>query len=81
MAAKLREAREVYEKDSETIHWFVMQDVKDATKFTIVERFEKESSQEEHLSNPYWASASSLSFPTSKALSCTSLSSLDVRLS
>lgn len=58
MAAKLREARKVYEQDSETLHWFVMQDVHDATKFTIVERFVKESSQEEHLSNPYWASAS-----------------------
>ncbi|TNY18274.1 hypothetical protein DMC30DRAFT_448982 [Rhodotorula diobovata] len=55
MAAKLREARKVYEQDSETLHWFVMQDVHDATKFTIVERFVKESSQEEHLSNPYWA--------------------------
>ncbi|BGP37504.1 hypothetical protein JCM10449v2_001410 [Rhodotorula kratochvilovae] len=55
MAAKLREARGVYEQDSETLHWFVMQDVHDATKFTIVERFVKESSQEEHLTNPYWA--------------------------
>jgi hypothetical protein len=29
-----------------------MQDPKDATKFCIVERYEKESSQEYHLSNP-----------------------------
>nr|XP_019003306.1 uncharacterized protein I203_04344 [Kwoniella mangroviensis CBS 8507]OCF66767.1 hypothetical protein I203_04344 [Kwoniella mangroviensis CBS 8507] len=31
-----------------------MQDPKDATKFCIVERYEKESSQEYHLNNPYW---------------------------
>ncbi|KAJ9660550.1 hypothetical protein H2198_002487 [Neophaeococcomyces mojaviensis] len=52
--AKLIEASRVYNKDSETIDWFVMQDVNDPRKFTIVERFQQESSQKEHLENPYW---------------------------
>jgi len=52
--AKLIEASRVYNKDSETIDWFVMQDVHDPRKFTIVERFQQESSQKEHLENPYW---------------------------
>nr|XP_031860459.1 uncharacterized protein CI109_004070 [Kwoniella shandongensis]KAA5527531.1 hypothetical protein CI109_004070 [Kwoniella shandongensis] len=51
---KLKEASEVYRKDQETIDWFVMQDPKDETKFCIVERYEKESSQQYHLNNPYW---------------------------
>ncbi|WWD19583.1 hypothetical protein CI109_104044 [Kwoniella shandongensis] len=49
---KLKEASEVYRKDQETIDWFVMQDPKDETKFCIVERYEKESSQQYHLNNP-----------------------------
>lgn len=36
----------------QTLDWHVMQDPKDATKFCIVERYEKESSQEYHLNNP-----------------------------
>ncbi|KAI1008123.1 hypothetical protein K3495_g113 [Podosphaera aphanis] len=52
--AKLIEAARVYRKDKETIDWFVMQDVNDPRAFTIVERFEKESSQKYHLENPYW---------------------------
>ncbi|OCF38175.1 hypothetical protein I316_00399 [Kwoniella heveanensis BCC8398] len=41
---KLIEAAEVYRKDQE--------DPKDETKFCIVERYEKESSQQYHLNNP-----------------------------
>jgi quinol monooxygenase YgiN len=52
--AKLIEASRVYSKDTETLDWFVMQDVHDPRAFTIVERYEKESSQEYHLNNPYW---------------------------
>ncbi|KAF2114005.1 hypothetical protein BDV96DRAFT_495126 [Lophiotrema nucula] len=51
---KLLEASQVYSKDKETLSWFVMQDVNDARKFTIVERYLKESSQTYHLNNPYW---------------------------
>lgn len=51
---KLIEASRVYSKDKETISWFVMQDVKEERKFTIVERYEQESSQTYHLTNPYW---------------------------
>lgn len=40
--------------DRETIAWFVMQDHQDKRAFTIVERFEHESSQKYHLENPYW---------------------------
>ncbi|KAM0335195.1 hypothetical protein ACHAQA_000237 [Verticillium albo-atrum] len=52
--AKLIEASRVYSKDRETINWFVMQDVHDPRAFTVVERFEQESSQKYHLENPYW---------------------------
>ncbi|RYP74890.1 hypothetical protein DL769_003926 [Monosporascus sp. CRB-8-3] len=51
---KLIEAARVYRQDKETIDWLVMQDVHDPRVFTIVERFEKESSQKYHLENPYW---------------------------
>ncbi|MCJ1442733.1 MAG: hypothetical protein MMC23_003230 [Stictis urceolatum] len=51
---KLIEASRVYRHDKETLGWHVMQDVRDERKFTIVERFEKESSQTYHLENPYW---------------------------
>ncbi|BGO97296.1 ABM domain-containing protein [Rhodotorula toruloides] len=55
MQSELRKAREIYEKDSETIGWHVMQHEKEEGKFCIVERFMHEgSSQQEHLSNPYW---------------------------
>lgn len=51
---KLVEASNVYSKDQETISWFVMQDHQDKRSFTIVERYEHESSQKYHLENPYW---------------------------
>ncbi|KAH8593291.1 hypothetical protein B0O99DRAFT_627731 [Bisporella sp. PMI_857] len=52
--AKLIEAARIYRKDKETIDWLVMQDVNDPRAFSIVERFENESSQKYHLENPYW---------------------------
>ncbi|PNH43910.1 hypothetical protein VD0004_g3650 [Verticillium dahliae] len=52
--AKLIEASRVYVNDRETVNWFVMQDVHNPRAFTIVERFEQESSQKYHLENPYW---------------------------
>ncbi|EOR02911.1 hypothetical protein J056_003473 [Wallemia ichthyophaga EXF-994] len=51
---KLHEASRIYRNDKETIDWHVMQDPKDATKFAVVERYEQESSQHYHLTNPYW---------------------------
>jgi len=51
---KLIKASQVYSKDQETISWYVMQSVHDERDFTIVERYEKESSQKYHLDNPYW---------------------------
>ncbi|KAL2351149.1 hypothetical protein BJ546DRAFT_855872 [Cryomyces antarcticus] len=51
---KLIEASQVYSKDKETVSWFVMQDHQDPRAFTIVERYEQESSQKYHLENPYW---------------------------
>jgi len=51
---KLIEASRTYSKDKETVSWFVMQSVHDERDFTIVERYEKESSQKYHLENPYW---------------------------
>jgi len=40
---KLIEASRIYSKDKETVSWLVMQDIKDARQFTIVERYEHES--------------------------------------
>ncbi|PSR79261.1 hypothetical protein BD289DRAFT_442727 [Coniella lustricola] len=54
LKAKLIEASRVYSQDKETISWFVMQSTSDPRDFTIVERYEKESSQKYHLENPYW---------------------------
>lgn len=54
LKAKLVEASNVYSNDKETISWFVMQSVFDKQDFTIVERYEQETSQEYHLNNPYW---------------------------
>ncbi|GAA5985832.1 hypothetical protein JCM11641_005314 [Rhodosporidiobolus odoratus] len=54
MKNELKKASEIYSEDKGTVGWHVMQDEKDETKFGIVERFEEESSQEVHLSNPYW---------------------------
>jgi quinol monooxygenase YgiN len=39
LKAKLVEASQVYSQDKETLSWFVMQDVSDERKFTIVERY------------------------------------------
>ncbi|KAI3398775.1 hypothetical protein diail_8642 [Diaporthe ilicicola] len=54
LKAKLIEASRVYSKDKETLSWFVMQSTSDPRDFTIVERYEQESSQKYHLENPYW---------------------------
>ena len=51
---KLIEASRVYSQDKETVSWLVMQSVHDPRDFTIVERYEQESSQKYHLENPYW---------------------------
>jgi len=40
---KLVEASQVFKKDKETIAWHVMQDESESRKFTIVERYQKES--------------------------------------
>ncbi|GAA6020028.1 hypothetical protein JCM10207_006763 [Rhodosporidiobolus poonsookiae] len=54
MRAFLKKASEIYTQDSETVGWHVMQSESEPHKFCIVERFEQESSQQEHLSNPFW---------------------------
>lgn len=54
LKSKLIEASRVYSQDKETLSWFVMQSVFDKREFTIVERYERESSQQFHLNNPYW---------------------------
>ncbi|KAF5649460.1 antibiotic biosynthesis monooxygenase [Fusarium tjaetaba] len=54
LTAKLIEASRVYSQDKETLSWHVMQSTADRRAFTIVERYEQESSQKYHLENPYW---------------------------
>ncbi|KAK1947369.1 hypothetical protein P3T76_001379 [Phytophthora citrophthora] len=52
---KLIEASQTYMKDAEVIGWHVMQDHVDTRKWTIVERYERQSSLEIHVANPYYA--------------------------
>ncbi|KAF7347510.1 putative Antibiotic biosynthesis monooxygenase [Mycena venus] len=54
MKALLLEASQIYLKDEGTINWFVMQDTKDPTAWSIVERYEAESSLTLHTENPYY---------------------------
>ncbi|KAJ7204625.1 hypothetical protein B0H12DRAFT_1035250 [Mycena haematopus] len=54
MKAVLLEASQIYLKDAGTISWFVMQDPKDSTAWSIVERYENEDSMKIHFSNPYF---------------------------
>jgi len=51
---KLIEASGVYIKDQETLSWFVMHDPKDPRAFTIIERYEKDTSIQYHRANPYY---------------------------
>ena len=52
---KLIEASQIYSKDKETIAWIVSQSTTNPREFSIIERYESESSQQYHLGNPYWA--------------------------
>ncbi|KAJ3073292.1 hypothetical protein HDU98_001842 [Podochytrium sp. JEL0797] len=52
ISAKLSEVSKIYIKDQETLSWFVMQDHVDPRSFTIVERYEQESSLQIHVANP-----------------------------
>jgi len=54
LRAKLLEASAVYAKDSETLAWYVMQDVADPRAFTIVERYVQRSSLKQHQENPFF---------------------------
>jgi len=54
MKAVLLEASQTYVKDEGTLNWFVMQDTKDPTAWSIVERYEEESSLKPHTENPYF---------------------------
>ncbi|EGZ29956.1 hypothetical protein PHYSODRAFT_466781 [Phytophthora sojae] len=54
--SKLIEASQTYMKDAEVIGWHVMQDHVDTRKWTIVERYERQSqSLKIHQANPYYA--------------------------
>ncbi|KAE8951741.1 hypothetical protein PR003_g7885 [Phytophthora rubi] len=52
---KLIEASQTYVKDAEVIGWHVMQDHVDTRKWTVVERYERQSSLKIHQANPYYA--------------------------
>ncbi|KAI8616274.1 hypothetical protein BC830DRAFT_1063583 [Chytriomyces sp. MP71] len=51
---KLHEASQVYVKDQGTLSWFVMQGSEDKRAFTIVERYDQESSLHIHVANPFY---------------------------
>ncbi|KAF8211817.1 hypothetical protein K438DRAFT_1958889 [Mycena galopus ATCC 62051] len=52
MKAALLESAQIYLRDPGTINWFVMQDPKDPTAFSIVERYENEEAIKTHIANP-----------------------------
>ncbi|KAJ7822478.1 hypothetical protein B0H14DRAFT_2828462 [Mycena olivaceomarginata] len=53
MRATLKTAKETYLKDPGTLNWFIMQDPKDSTAWSIVERYEDEAALKTHFENPY----------------------------
>jgi len=52
MAEKLSSVAASYRKDEGTLAWFVHQDTKDPTKFSIVERYSSVAALETHKANP-----------------------------
>ncbi|KAJ7650023.1 hypothetical protein FB45DRAFT_730891 [Roridomyces roridus] len=54
MKAVLLEARETYLKDKGLVSYYAMQDAKDPTAWSIIERFEDEAALGIHLANPYF---------------------------
>jgi len=54
MKAVLLKASQTYLKDEGTLNWFVMQDTKDPTAWSAVERYENESCLKTHFENPYF---------------------------
>lgn len=69
LKAKLVEASQVYSKDKETLSWFVMQDTVDPRKFSIVERYLKESVRW----SLAWVDRSSLSVPVTNEPTVTAI--------
>ncbi|KAG3113728.1 hypothetical protein PI124_g7299 [Phytophthora idaei] len=54
LRTKLVEAAQTFSKYAGVLGWYPMQNASDSRKWTIVERYEHESSQKYHLENPYW---------------------------
>ncbi|KAJ7862626.1 hypothetical protein B0H14DRAFT_2739964 [Mycena olivaceomarginata] len=54
MRATLKTAKDIYLKDSGTHNWFIMQDPKDSTAWSIVERYEDEDAVKTHFANPHF---------------------------
>ncbi|KAJ7822481.1 hypothetical protein B0H14DRAFT_1318967 [Mycena olivaceomarginata] len=54
MKAILKEAKATYLKDAGTLDWLVMQDPKDSTAWSIVERYQDEAAFNAHFANPYY---------------------------
>ncbi|OCF79072.1 hypothetical protein I204_01017 [Kwoniella mangroviensis CBS 8886] len=53
---RMSEAAKIYEKDPETLEFSLRQDINNPQRFTIVERYERESSLTEiHQKNPIFA--------------------------
>ncbi|KAE8226476.1 hypothetical protein CF319_g930 [Tilletia indica] len=55
MRKLLVKAAGIYKKDEHTLDWFVAQNKKEPTKFTIVERYtNQEDGLKEHTANPFY---------------------------
>uniref|UniRef100_H3GQW9 ABM domain-containing protein n=1 Tax=Phytophthora ramorum TaxID=164328 RepID=H3GQW9_PHYRM len=52
LRVKLAEASQTYSKDAGVIGWHPMQNPSDARKWTIIERYDQESSVAHHRENP-----------------------------
>ncbi|KAF1785482.1 hypothetical protein Pcac1_g20305 [Phytophthora cactorum] len=52
LRAKLAEAAQTYSKDAGVLGWYPMQNVSDSRKWTIVERYDQESTVAKHREHP-----------------------------
>ncbi|CAH0475628.1 unnamed protein product [Peronospora belbahrii] len=52
LRAKLAEASKTYSKDASVLGWHVLQNTSDPRKWTLVERYDQESSVAQHREHP-----------------------------
>ncbi|KAK7053838.1 antibiotic biosynthesis monooxygenase protein [Favolaschia claudopus] len=53
MKAALLKAKETFQKDEGTLNWFILQDPKDPSAWSLVERYADDAAFQTHMANPY----------------------------